>query len=85
MDVLKIDKSFIDGIDSHDDRAIVAAILALAEALGLTTVAEGVEARSQADELSALGCDLAQGFLWARPQPPEELEGDFTGTPITTA
>jgi EAL domain-containing protein (putative c-di-GMP-specific phosphodiesterase class I) len=73
VDMLKIDKSFIDDIDAHDQRAIVAAILALADALGLTTVAEGVEAGSQASTLAALGCDLAQGHLYARPQPPEHV------------
>jgi EAL domain-containing protein (putative c-di-GMP-specific phosphodiesterase class I) len=74
VDMLKIDKSFIDGIGAQDARAIVAAILSLAGALELTTVAEGVEAQEQATELATLGCELAQGYLFARPQPPEQLE-----------
>ena len=75
--MLKIDKSFVDNIATSDDRAVVAAILSLAGALGLTTVAEGVEVPEQAAELSLLGCELAQGFLFARPQPPEALEAGF--------
>ena len=77
VDMLKIDKSFVDNIATSDDRAIVAAILSLAGALGLTTVAEGVEIPEQAAELSSLGCELAQGFLFARPQPPEALDAGF--------
>jgi diguanylate cyclase (GGDEF)-like protein len=79
VDMLKIDKSFIDGIGAQDARAIVAAILTLAGALELTTVAEGVEAEAQATELATLGCELAQGYLFARPQPPDQLEALLAG------
>ncbi len=68
VDVLKIDRSFVAGVDSDDgDRAIVRAIIDLASALDLTTVAEGVETPEQRCELLRLGCTRAQGFLFARP------------------
>lgn len=65
FDVLKIDKSFVDTID--EDRKIVKGIIQLGKALGLTVVAEGVERRQQVDMLMALGCDLGQGYYFARP------------------
>lgn len=66
VDAIKIDRSFVAGLsDSAEDRAIVEAILRLGEALGMTTVAEGVETQAQADHLRAHGCTLAQGFLYA--------------------
>jgi diguanylate cyclase (GGDEF)-like protein/PAS domain S-box-containing protein len=70
IDVLKIDRSFVAGVDSNaDDRAIVKATIDMAHAVGLTVVAEGVETRAQEHYLCASGCDHAQGFLYARPQP----------------
>jgi diguanylate cyclase (GGDEF)-like protein/PAS domain S-box-containing protein len=70
VDVIKIDRSFVAdlGIDS-DTTAIVGAVIRLAGALGLTSVAEGVEELDQLNWLGSLGCDLAQGYLLARPQP----------------
>ncbi len=74
VDLLKIDKSFVDGLAaSGDDRAIVVAILSLARALGITAIAEGVEHLDQVQALAALGCELAQGYHFFRPQPPEAL------------
>ncbi|MGH9017096.1 MAG: putative bifunctional diguanylate cyclase/phosphodiesterase [Acidimicrobiales bacterium] len=74
IETLKVDRSFIDEIDTNpEDVAIVRAIIALGESLGLSVVAEGVERRSQADELRALNCYLAQGFLYGRPLPASEL------------
>jgi len=73
IDVLKIDRSFIAGIDdSEDSRKIVEIITMLAKALDLSIVAEGVETRSQLRLLRHLGCDLAQGYLFARPLPAPE-------------
>ncbi len=81
IDLLKIDKSFIDGlIESSADRAIVAAMLSLAEALGITAVAEGVEHSEQVELLAELGGELAQGFHYFRPQPPERLEALLLGS-----
>jgi diguanylate cyclase (GGDEF)-like protein/PAS domain S-box-containing protein len=74
VEILKIDRSFIDQLDHDpDDRAIVRAIMALGESLGLAVIGEGVERSSQASELSALGCNVAQGFLFGRPLPPVQI------------
>ncbi len=68
IDFLKIDRSFVDGLDGDpEDAAIVAAIIGLARALGLRTVAEGVEREAQIARLLELGCDHAQGYYFARP------------------
>jgi EAL domain-containing protein (putative c-di-GMP-specific phosphodiesterase class I) len=71
---LKIDRSIVSVLD-HDGSAaaIVGAIIHMGHALGLKIVAEGVERSRQADLLRALGCDAAQGYLFAKPQPIETL------------
>jgi diguanylate cyclase (GGDEF)-like protein len=74
VDILKIDKSFIDGLgDGLHDSAIVGATINLAHDLGLITTAEGVETHRQAQILTQLGCDKVQGHLFCRPQPPTTL------------
>ncbi|WP_196807147.1 putative bifunctional diguanylate cyclase/phosphodiesterase [Candidatus Solirubrobacter pratensis] len=75
VDTIKIDKSFVDGLNNNgEDTAIVDAVLRLAAGLNLSAVAEGVETSEQVEALLDLGCVLSQGFHFARPQPPEELE-----------
>ena len=75
IDALKIDRSFVMHLDAgEDDRAIVRAIAAMASALGLEVVAEGVETAEQALEAQALGCGWAQGYYFARPAPPIDIE-----------
>ncbi|WP_163559259.1 EAL domain-containing protein [Halomonas sp. NO4] len=69
-DALKIDISFVrDMLDSHHARTIVETIIAMAQALGMETVAEGVESREQALALADMGCHHAQGFHFDRPLP----------------
>jgi diguanylate cyclase (GGDEF)-like protein len=72
---LKVDRSFVRDLDdgSEGSRAIVQAVVHMAHALQLRVVAEGVETDSQAVHLLQLGCDELQGFLFARPMPPEAL------------
>jgi diguanylate cyclase (GGDEF)-like protein/PAS domain S-box-containing protein len=74
VDAIKVDRSFIDGLgtDAHDS-ALVAAIIALADALGLEATAEGVETRDQLAHLKRLGCWRAQGFYLARPMPADAI------------
>ncbi len=68
IDMLKIDRSFITGMIGDSDKvAIVRAILSLAEALGMSTTAEGIETPELADTLSGLGCVTGQGFLYSEP------------------
>ena len=78
VDVLKIDRSFVQHIDSEpSDEAIVAGIVALAKTLDMTTVAEGVETESQIAILKRLGCDGYQGYLIATPLSAEPFEAQF--------
>jgi diguanylate cyclase (GGDEF)-like protein/PAS domain S-box-containing protein len=75
LDTLKIDRSFIHGMtDNPDHTSIISAIISLAQALRLKVVAEGVETEPQAQLLRLLRCDQAQGFLFSRPLPAEQLE-----------
>jgi diguanylate cyclase (GGDEF)-like protein len=72
--VIKIDQSFVRGLgDRPEDAAIVGAVIAVARSLRLRVVAEGIETEQQAEQLRAMGCDLGQGFLFARPLPPEHV------------
>ena len=72
IDVLKIDRSFVSGMMADPDSvAIVRAVLSLAEALGMSTTAEGIESRELATTLAALGCASGQGFYFAKPLAPD--------------
>ena len=74
VDVLKVDKSFVDGIDGGaEEAALPHAIIRLAQTLHLTAVAEGVERPAQAARLRELGCERAQGFLFSPPVPAASL------------
>ena len=75
VDMLKIDRAFVHGLgQSKEDSAIAAAVINLAQALELTSIAEGVETPDQLAQLREMGCDLAQGYLFASPQPAEVIE-----------
>jgi diguanylate cyclase (GGDEF)-like protein len=79
---LKIDRSFVDGLGrSREDTAIVTATLAFASALDLSVTAEGVETQDQLERLEALGCQQAQGFLFSRPVPADEVAALLDGQP----
>jgi EAL domain-containing protein (putative c-di-GMP-specific phosphodiesterase class I) len=70
VDLIKVDRSFIQGLESESkDAAITANLVTLAHALGVLAIAEGIESDGQLASLKGLGCDLAQGFLFARPMP----------------
>jgi diguanylate cyclase (GGDEF)-like protein/PAS domain S-box-containing protein len=74
IDLLKIDKSFVDGVTTTaEDHAIVEAVINLAAALGVDAIAEGVETSEQATELRSMSCGLAQGFHFARPVAPDAI------------
>lgn len=74
IDAIKIDRSFVSELDSNDrDLSIVKGVLAIADALEHPVVAEGVETAAQAEMLRQLGCEYAQGFLWSRPVPADDV------------
>jgi EAL domain-containing protein (putative c-di-GMP-specific phosphodiesterase class I) len=75
VDILKIDKSFVDHIVSSAEAAsLVEMILQLAKNLGMRTVAEGVEELSQLETLREMGCHLIQGYYFSKPLPAGELQ-----------
>ncbi len=74
VETLKIDRSFVEDLDQRaENAAIVRAIIGLGESLGLSVIGEGVEKPGQADKLKALGCFLAQGYLYGVPLPAGSL------------
>ena len=81
---LKIDQSFIAGLDGEartESLALVRAILALAGTIGIETIAEGVETPRQQEVLLELGCQFGQGFLYGRPKPAEAGPAGSPGAP----
>ena len=92
IDVLKVDKSFVDGLGiggGGEATGLVEAILGMARTLRMSTVAEGIEDAEQLSELALLGCDSGQGYLLSRPVPPDELVAvlgrTLTPVPVATA
>ena len=74
LDLLKIDQSFVEGLGhSREDTTIVEHVIGMAKALGIVTVAEGVETEEQVRHLRAMNCDLAQGYYFSHPQPPDVI------------
>jgi sensor c-di-GMP phosphodiesterase-like protein len=75
VDVLKIDRSFVNGIEAGKRQAeLVKAFIAMAQALGLDVVAEGIETESQARFLRGHGCAMGQGWHYGRPMPAQAFE-----------
>ncbi len=86
FDVLKIDKSFVSDLKAGSGRArLVRGIINLAHDLGLTVVGEGVETEAERAILAGLGCDHAQGYLFARPLPVDEAEARLLREPSAVA
>ena len=88
VDCIKIDRSFIDALNTEGDQAasVVNALVELGRALGLQVIAEGVEELEQLSALVGPQCDLAQGFLLARPMPAEDVPAymaEFGSLPLT--
>jgi len=80
FDEIKVDGSFVRSmITSRESRKIAAAVVGLGQSLGLTTVAEGIEEKAQADMLFYLGCDIGQGWLYGKPVPPESIREAISG------
>jgi len=83
---LKIDQSFVRDISTDaEDKAIVSAIIRMAQSLGLRTIAEGVETGGQLAFLGDEGCDEVQGYYYSKPLPPEQFERFIAarqGTPV---
>jgi diguanylate cyclase (GGDEF)-like protein/PAS domain S-box-containing protein len=80
VDILKIDRSFVDGIDTeHGDATLAEAVVQLGRALQLQTVAEGIETQEQWTTLQDLGCEFGQGYLFARPGAPDAISSILGG------
>ncbi|RMN95382.1 Sensory box/GGDEF domain/EAL domain protein [Pseudomonas coronafaciens pv. coronafaciens] len=79
IDVLQIDRTFVDGLPSGEqDAQIARAIIAMAHSLNLSVIAEGVETHEQLEFLRQHGCDEVQGYLFGRPMPPGQFEAQFS-------
>ena len=79
IDVLKIDRTFVDGLPSGEqDAQIARAIIAMAHSLNLAVIAEGVETQEQLDFLREHGCDEVQGYLFGRPMPANKFAAQFS-------
>ena len=79
IDVLKIDRTFVDGLPSGEqDAQIARAIIAMAHSLNLAVIAEGVETQDQLEFLREHGCDEVQGYLFGRPMPATRFEAQFS-------
>jgi len=74
FDVLKIDRAFVLRIENPEGDTLIASMIAMAHALGMRVVAEGVESRAQMQLLKTLGCDEGQGYFFSRPVPPGERQ-----------
>jgi EAL domain-containing protein (putative c-di-GMP-specific phosphodiesterase class I) len=87
VDVIKVDRTFVQGVGTDaKDTAITANVISLAHALGLIAIAEGIESHEQLSSMRKLGCDQAQGYVFARPAPPAEIEILLAGgEPLTEA
>ena len=73
VNILKIDKSFIDQIDSSESsKKYIEAIIYIGHILNLEVISEGVETDGQLEKLKSIGCDYIQGYIWGKPMPPDD-------------
>ena len=83
IDVLKIDRSFVDGLpEGEQDAQIASAIIAMAHSLKLAVIAEGVETQAQLDFLREHHCDEVQGYLLGKPMPAAQFTAQFSGAAL---
>ena len=82
IDILKVDKSFVDALGNHsgDAGALAEAMVSMAHVLRLEVVAEGIERAEQRDELWTLGCGMGQGYFYARPLPAAQITDLLRGS-----
>ena len=81
INTLKIDKSFIDNIDTNErEKVIVDGIILLAQKIGLDVIAEGAETKNQIELLKGMGCNQIQGYYFSRPLSACEIEEKFLST-----
>lgn len=86
IDFLKIDQSFVRNLSlDSDDMALCEAMIMMAHKLGLQVIAEGVETETQRDLLMGIGCDFAQGYLFARPMPADDFTRLLAQGPVSLA
>ena len=86
VDVLKIDRSFVEGVTrGGSDAALARAVIALSDMLSVRTVAEGVARPQQQEQLRALGCALGQGYLFAQPLAAAEMDEILSLRPAVQA
>ncbi|MCF8111409.1 MAG: EAL domain-containing protein [Desulfobacteraceae bacterium] len=83
LDTIKLDKQFVTGLpDNKDDMVLAQTIVNMAHNLGKKILAEGVETQDQLKALQEMGCDYAQGFLFGRPTPPEQILAKYSSGPV---
>ncbi len=82
IDLLKIDKTFVDSIKDKKDESFIAAIISLSQIMNFAVISEGVEEEYQRQVLEDLGCDYIQGFLWGRPLMLEDARKLIFGIPV---
>ncbi|MFP5298684.1 MAG: putative bifunctional diguanylate cyclase/phosphodiesterase, partial [Actinomycetota bacterium] len=83
LNILKIDRSFVRQLTSSEDSSLVKVIIGIGESLGLATVAEGIETEEQRRLVMALGCEMGQGYLFAKPAPVSDFRSFVASSFLT--
>ena len=77
IDIIKIDKIFVDSIDYNSDKNIINYIVSIAKHLNIKTIVEGVETEEEVKFVKNLGCDIIQGYYYSKPLSKERMEEFF--------